>query len=382
MNNNKNALKWLNSAHFTNDIYTGILSPIMPFIAAKLGITMAFATLAISISNVFSSLLQPIFGFFADNILKRVFIFWGLLLTSIFIPIAPLSQSFEALIIFMILGSLGSSFFHPQASGFVNTFSNEFNDRTYNMGQFISFGSLGYSFGPLIAAFIIQYLGITKMPTISIFGIVLAFMMFLFVPKRSTIEKKPEHKSFKETFKIILSNRKINYLMVISMMKSLISTSCLVLLPFLWKNMNYTPFYIGVALFLFIIAGGFASLLSHKIEKITGTKPLLYFSMVATFPQLVLFAFTYEHHPIISMILFVITGFTTMLSQPVTLVMGQEILPEFKSVIAGIMNGFTWGVVAILLSAIGLFAQKYGITNILVILAIFPILSTPIIKKL
>lgn len=41
----KNPILWLNSAHLVNDIYTGILNPIMPFIAVKLGISMAFATI-------------------------------------------------------------------------------------------------------------------------------------------------------------------------------------------------------------------------------------------------------------------------------------------------------------------------------------------------
>ena len=71
--------------------------------------------------------------------------------------------------------------------------------------------------------------------------------------KLSDIEKKPEYKSFKETFLTILKNRKMNYLMIISMMKVLVTTSCCTLLPFLWKDMGYTPFYIGTALFLFII---------------------------------------------------------------------------------------------------------------------------------
>ena len=75
---------WLNIAHFTNDIYTGMLNPIMPFIAVKLGITMAIATIVLSLSHICASLLQPIFGFFADNLHRRIFIFWGILFTSVF----------------------------------------------------------------------------------------------------------------------------------------------------------------------------------------------------------------------------------------------------------------------------------------------------------
>lgn len=382
MNKNKKAILWLSAGHFANDVYTGILNPVMPFIAAKLGISMAIATLVISISNIFSSLLQPIFGFFADNMLKRVFIFWGLILSSIFIPLTPLSTGVLMLILFMILGSLGSSFYHPQSSGFVNKFASECNTCANDMGFFISMGSLGFSFGPLIAAYITQYLGMNRMPIISIMGLLLASTMFLYVPKLSNIEKKPEYKSFKETFYTILSCRKMNYLMIISMMKSLVTTSCCTLLPFLWKNMGYAPSYIGTALFLFILAGGFGSLCSHKIELKIGTKPLLYFSMIATLPMLVAFSITYQNHPIFSLIMFVIIGFTTMLAQPVTMVMGQTLLPQYKSVVAGFMNGFAWGVVAICLSLIGLSAQKFGITNVLIVLSFCPVFSSFLVKKL
>ncbi len=382
MKKEQKAIKWLSAGHFVNDIYTGIVNPIMPFIAAKIGITMAMATIVISISSIFSSLLQPIFGFFADNMLKRMFIFWGLILSSIFIPLTPLAKTTTLLIIFMILGSLGSSFYHPQASGFVNKFGTACNSCADDMGFFISMGSLGFSFGPLIAAFVTQYLGMEKMPCLSIFGLGLAMTMFLFVPKLSDIEKKPEYKSFKETFLTILKNRKMNYLMIISMMKVLVTTSCCTLLPFLWKDMGYTPFYIGTALFLFIIAGGFGSLVSHKIELLFGTKNLLYFSMMATLPMIIIFSLTYKQFPILSILMFVIIGFTTMLAQPVTMVMGQTILPKYKSVVAGFMNGFAWGVVAISLSLIGITAEHFGITNVLVVLSIFPVISTILIKYL
>jgi hypothetical protein len=78
--------------------------------------------------------------------------------------------------------------------------------------------------------------------------------------------------------------------------------------------------------------------------------------------------------------MFVIIGYTTMLAQPVTMVLGQKILPMFKSIVAGFMNGFAWGVVAIFLSFIGLSAQKFGITNVLMVITFIPVLSSFIIN--
>lgn len=63
MKNTKNAIIWLCLAHLLADVYSGFLNPIMPFIAAKLGFSMAIATIIISISHICSSMLQPIFGF-------------------------------------------------------------------------------------------------------------------------------------------------------------------------------------------------------------------------------------------------------------------------------------------------------------------------------
>ena len=73
-----------------------------------------------------------------------------------------------------------------------------------------------------------------------------------FLPKLSVTEKKPQHKEFLKSFKEILTNKQIDLLMIIAMMKSLVTNSSCILLPFLWKSMEYTPFYIGFALFLFV----------------------------------------------------------------------------------------------------------------------------------
>lgn len=381
-NNTKKSISWLSWGHFVNDTYTGFVNPIMPYIAANLGISMAIATLVLSISNIFSSLLQPIFGFFADNMLKRAFIFWGLIMTSIFLPLITVAPNVYILVLFIILGSLGSSFYHPQSSGFVSKFAGCDDKGARCMGQFISMGSIGFALGPLIATRIIDH-DMTKMPFTSLIGLLLASVMFLFVPKLSGLYPKPEHKDFIKTFKVILTNKTMLLLMTLSMMKVLVTTSCCTLLPFLWRNeMMYSPAYIGNALCAFVLAGGIGSLASRSIEVKWGTKNLLYFSMIATLPMLLLFYYTYLNHPIISLITFVIIGFTTMLAQPVTMVMGQKILPEYKSIVAGFMNGFAWGIVAVSLSLIGLCAQKFGITNVLLVLSVIPAVSSYIIKYL
>ena len=377
----KRALVWLSGGHFINDVYTGVLNPIMPFIAGKIGISMAIATIILTISHIFSSLLQPLFGFLADNNVKRIFIFWGLILSSIFIPLSALANNPFILVIFIILGSIGSSLFHPQALGFSSRFA-KYSDAGKAIAVFVGMGTLGYSCGPIVSSAITQFLGMSKMPIMTVIGCVWALLMFKFVPKISNIEQVQNKIDFKLAFKRILTNRKLNILNIIAMLKTMIMSSCFILLPFLWKSMGYKPFYIGMALFAFIFAGGIGSLISSNIEKKIGSANVFYISMIFTLPLMILFVATYHSHPTISLIVFVVMGFVTMMATPVTMLMAQNVLPEYKSIISGFINGFSWGIVAIIMSMLGFVAEKFGITNVLLFVSIIPAVCSILVKEL
>lgn len=371
---------WLAGAHFINDIYTGFLNPIMPFIAEQVKMSMPVATIILSCSHIFSSLLQPYFGFFADKMKKRALIFWGLIATATFISLAPAAKNIPLMVIFIILGSIGSSLFHPQSLGLISKFSKS--EVSRNMGIFIAMGTLGFSMGPLLSSTIAQYFGLAKMPILSLLGISWAILMFKMVPKFSSEPTPKPSFNLKKAFVDILSNRKLNILNIIAMLKSLITTSCSILLPFLWKAQGYSKFQIGTALFFFLFLGGIASLLSPKFEKKIGTPKVFYISMITTFPMMILFMFTYKTLPILSFIIFALMGFITFFATPITMSMAQKVLPQYKSIIGGFINGFSWGIVAVAMSIIGYIAQATSIVPVLVIISIIPAICSILVKYL
>ncbi len=371
---------WLCGAHFINDIYTGVLNPIMPFVAEQIKISMPVATIILSCSHIFSSLLQPFFGFFADKIRKRALIFWGLIFTSIFISLAPSAKSIFFMILFIILGSLGSSLYHPQSLGLVSKFSTS--DTAKNMGIFIAMGTLGFSTGPLVSSAIAQFCGLDKMPVMSIFGISWALLMFKMVPKFSNDGSPKNDINLKQAFFDILHNRKLNILNIIALLKSLMTTSCSILLPFLWKAQGYTKVQIGFALFAFLFLGGIASLLSPKLETKIGTANVFYLSMITTCPLMFLFLLTYKTFPIVSFVIFALIGFFTMFAMPITMSMAQKVLPQYKSIIGGFINGFSWGIVAIAMTMIGFIAQATSIVVVLTVISIIPAVFSLIVKEL
>jgi FSR family fosmidomycin resistance protein-like MFS transporter len=285
------------------------------------------------------------------------------------------------MVLFIMLGSLGSSLFHPQSLGLISKFSTS--DVVRNMGIFIACGTLGYSMGPLFSSGIAQYFGLDKMPFLAILGITCALLMFKCVPKLSDKnDTQRQNLKFFKSLKDILSNRKLNILNIIAMLKSLMTTSCSILLPFLWKAQGYTKFQIGLALFSFIFAGGIASLISPKFEHKIGTKNVFYFSMITTFPLMILFMLTYKTMPVISFIIFTMMGFVTMFATPITMSFAQNVLPQYKSIIGGFINGFSWGIVAIIMSITGFIAQQTSIVPVLVVLSFIPAACSYLVKYL
>jgi FSR family fosmidomycin resistance protein-like MFS transporter len=207
--------------------------------------------------------------------------------------------------------------------------------------------------------------------------------MFGMVPKwtNSSNNSLPKIK-FIQAIKDILSNRQLNILNIIALLKSLIQTSCSILLPFLWKSMGYSKFQIGLAMFCFIFLGGISSLLSPKFEKKIGTANVFYFSMITTFPMMILFMLTYKTQPAISFVIYALMGFVTMFATPITMSMAQKVLPQYKSIIGGFINGFSWGIVAIIMSIVGFIAQATSIVPVLVVISTIPAICSILVKHL
>lgn len=377
---NKKAIQWLTTAHFMNDIYSGFLNPIMPFIADKIGFSMFVATIIISVAQICASVIQPLFGFLADNHYKRIFIFFGLILGSIGAPFATNVPNIWLFTIFIILGNVGGSLFHPQALGLLSKFSK--GNFMFNMSSFVAAGTIGFAIGPITSSLVAQYLGFKSLPYLAIFGVITALLMFKYVPKLSIIQHRLEHNYFKETFIEILSNKFLLILTIIALFKSLIISGCTILLPFLWKDIGHSPLYIGTALFFFLLAGSISSFVSSWFEKRFGTKFILYCSMTLTLPLMLIFVLTYKTYPNLAYLIFILMGFVNMFAQSVILVMAQKIMPKYKGVVSGFINGFVWGVAAVILTIVSYFAQQFGVAEVMLITAILPAICSYLVRYL
>ena len=189
MNPNKKALGILSATHFMNDAYGGFAMPIMPLIADKLSISLGLVGVLVSISSMTSSFSQPIFGYMSDKITRRFFVFWGIILSAVFVSLIGHISNFWLLCLVFMLGNLGVGLFHPQASSLAAHFSgNKIN--TY-MGIFTAFGTIGYAAGPFISAFLTENFGLKSIIWVMIPGLISAYLLYVLLPKAPLHGKLP-----------------------------------------------------------------------------------------------------------------------------------------------------------------------------------------------
>lgn len=377
---NKKAVTWLALGHGIADCYSGFINPILPFIAANIGISLAIATCALSISQLFSSMMQPVFGFIADKCSKRFFIFWGIIIASIFLSLTGIINDFWQLAACLVLGSIGVGFYHPQATGFIPRFSGANTAR--NMSLFIAAGTIGFSIGPLISSIITGKFGLGALPFASIIGIIFALFVFVCVPKINACNFVKNENTFKQTLSNILKNKTMRLLIMVSVLKSLTTSSFTVLMPFFWKNNGYSPYEIGSAMFIFLTVGALGTYLSTKFEKIVGYKTVFAFSLITPFILTALFAYLVNKTALVSFIVFILIGFIAMLSVSINMVMAQKTMPQYKSMISGFIGGFSWGVIGVLFPIIGFTAERIGIPYTLLIITFIPFVLSYFVKFL
>ena len=368
-NADKKALVGLSTGHFIVDWYASILVPLYPVITAKLGISLSFISTIIAFGHMLSSMLQPFFGYISDKLRHRTFMFWGLVMASLFIPLTVVSPSARLLTLFLILGMCGNAFYHPQVTCLVNTFSFNNPKLAKYMGIFLGLGTIGYAIGPICSSSVAATFGEHALLFFAIPGILTAILIYFVVPKIPSDTVCNSKESFFALMKEILSSKTILGLVLIAVVKSGVSISFGTYMPFLLEKNGFSLNEIGLIVTLFFTISGIATMISPKLEEKIGGANVIRLSFFSILPLTLLTLFVLESLPYFAAALFILTGFFILLSVSVTLVSAQKLVNKNKGVISGVMQGFSWGLGALFLAPMGFVGQYFGVDKILIIMS-------------
>ena len=162
MSTNLKILFTLTLVHFTGDFYTSFINPLFPVFVDKLGLTLTQIGIIAGIVDLLAFVIQPTIGYLADRFQTRAFIFIGLLLPIVFIPLSGIAPNFGVLLLCVGLGAIGSSMFHPSVTGMVPVYAGT--KAGFSMSIFVTGGILAFGLGPLFITWYVAFFGLTAIP--------------------------------------------------------------------------------------------------------------------------------------------------------------------------------------------------------------------------
>ncbi len=363
--------------HFTGDFYISFVSPLLPVFVEKFSLTLTQVGLMVGISRFLAFVVQPPVGYLADHYRTRFFVLAGPLLTIVFVPLVGIAPAFLALILFISLGSIGSSMFHPTVAGMVSSYAGRhfgFSMSIFNMG-----GTLAFAVGPLFITYCVSSYGLQTAPYTMIFGLAVMALLFKIIPLPQGEGLKSL--GFAGSLSVVLGPvwKSIVLIWIVMVLRTFVAQSFMTFLPVLYAKEGYSLVSIGTMVSLFTVAGAMSGLIAGHLSDRIGYKPIFHSAFGLTTPSLYLLLYlsgTWIYFGIFW------AGFFAMATLPLGVAMAQELAPRGRSMASSLMMGLAFGTGGMMTPVTGMLADVYSIRSVLSFLAIIPFLTMGLISLL
>jgi len=360
----------LSLVHFSGDFYSSFISPLFPVFIDKIGLSLAQVGFLAGISRFLMFIVQPMSGYWADRHPSRSFILIGLLMPILFIPLAGMATSFYGLLFCIVIGSTGSSLFHPPVTGMVPLYAGS--NLGLSMSIFNTAGTLAFGVGPIFITWYVAHFGLSAMPMTMAIGLSIWIYLYWVIPKPKGDEMAQY--GFLETLRQTLGSvwQPILLIWIVMVMRALVGQSLLTFMPVLWVQKGHTIVSAGVLFSIFTISGTVAGILCGHLSDRMGYKRLLWITHGLMTPFLIIFLLIPGKWIYPATIL---AGGFNMASLPLGVVMAQKIAPKGRSMVASLMMGLAFGTGGILSPVVGKLGDIFTIQSVLIVLVCVPLVS-------
>ena len=373
-------------AHFSVDLCAGALPIIMLYLSKSLTLTIAQSGLVLGVYTMSSSLSQPLFGYISDRLQSRWQSALGLAWLAIFQGATGFASNYGVLLLLAGLAGLGSGAFHPHgASGASRSGGAK---KTSAMAIFMMGGNTGYALGPVVAAALLEGLGLHGSGLISVIGLFLVPFVYaagrtgqtadLGRPTSGSLSSAVVHRP--PSTKRLHLNPNFTKISIVALLAIMFFRA--------WTQAGitaFTPLYFNTLLgytgpeaarvaFINLFALALGGLVGGVLADRFGGRRILLVTYLIYAPAVFLL-FSLQNAWVF--VIAPLAGFVAGASWPPLIVMSQELFPKSAGVGSGIALGFAFAMGGIGQSNTGWLAEPghLGLQPALHMLAALPILA-------
>lgn len=334
---------------------------------------MAQTGVVLTVQSITGSFLQPFIGLFLDRWGKTWWLPASVVHSAAMIALIGLSPGYWSLLLFYGLAGLGSSLLHPLGS--VTSTRSAGSQPGLAISVYSTGGNLGFSLGPLVAAWLVHHFGFTGLAYIFPFSILFALT---FLKVRSEL---PERVSTPERCRQELQDIRMNgswwalvLLIVVSWLRAWAQYIFVAYYSYHFINSGYDISISAPIISVFLLAGTAGTLAGGLFADWLGRRTVITGSLVL---GLVALWLSLLPPGPIAWLGIALLGVALHAMVPVSIVIAQELVPHRAGMAAGLMMGFSYGLGGLCTPITGYIADTYGIG--MALRSTYPVLAASVL---
>jgi len=362
-------------AHLLNDLIQAIIPSVYPILKEKYNLSFSQIGLITFAFQFSASILQPFVGYYTDKHPKPFSQVYGMLFSLAGIVSLSFADSFEWIVISVMLIGTGSAIFHPESARISNLASG--GKRGLAQSIFQVGGNFGTAMSPLLVALIVvphgqKYILWFVIAAVVALGII---SKIAFWYRDHLIYRTDKSALFFDLHDLSKLRVKwsIAILLIVIFSKFFYSASLSTYYTFfLMDKFQLSIREAQFHMFVYLIAYTLGTILGGPLGDKFGRKYIIWFSVFGATPFALLLPYV---NLFWTDVLMVVIGVIISSAFPAIIVYAQELIPKKLGMISGLFYGFAFGMGALGSALLGILADHTSIQYVYYICSYLPIIG-------
>lgn len=357
-------------AHGASDFYSGMVPLLIFTIVSAQRLSPLYQGAIGFLWYLTSSVVQPLFGAYSDRHGRWWFLPASVGITAMAVSLIGLVPGIGMLAALVVLGGLGSAVMHPEAGKYAALLSGD--RKSGGISIFQIGGAVGYAFGPVVIARLLQAHGASGSVWMGIPGI--AAIAALFVLMRGldahAQRAQAEHHASIAHGAAQVDRAGVGLLVAGTALKYLVGASFMTYLPNLIVARGGSIAQAGVIVTAFLAVGVIGLYLGGWLGDRYGALPIAVASLFATAP--VLYGF-FAWNGVFGLASLLLAGVLLNVQSAPSVAIVQRMLPRNLGMALGLMNGVAFGAGSAFVTAVGFGVARIGAAGALLEVSVLPV---------
>ena len=362
--------------HFAHDVYSAFISPLLPLLIDKLGLTLVLAG-SLPVFMQAPSLLGPLIGWLSDRFTLRYLVILAPAVTATLATLIGFMPSYgmAALLLFAVGVSIMA--FHAPAPAMIAHVAGSKVGR--GMSLFMAAGELARSVGPLLVGFGVTQWGMDGLWRLMFFGWLASAVLWWRLgdvsAKRSGAKRRDKQKPMLRRFARVFAP-----LFGVMLLRNMaVSSLGIFMVVYLVNARGYDLTLATSALALYEFSGVGGALAGGTLSDRIGRRRMVTGAVILS--ALLMLLFVHAEGALLIPLLIGL-GLTSLAVSPVFLALVQDQLPDSRATANGIFMLYAFGIRAINVLVAGALGDAFGLQNAFILAALISLLSLPFILTL